>query len=187
MSNERPLASIGLGGAHRLQTFLGGQLAGVAMVTAIVAGIWIAGGFDMLALGGALGSLGAIGSIAVLLACFAVQSGIEEFFFRGWMLSAIAAKFGVVIAVVLSSLVFTFLHFDPRGSWIFVANVFLFAAFACCVPATSGYHGLARHMELASCRRVRPASHSSRRARAGSARSTHSCRPRLSNRRDRGS
>ncbi|PYK42320.1 MAG: hypothetical protein DME46_11370 [Verrucomicrobia bacterium] len=77
---RRPLASIGLGGAHRLQTFLGGQLAGVAMVTAIVAGIWIAGGFDMLALGGALGSLGAIGSIAVLLACFAVQSGIEEFF-----------------------------------------------------------------------------------------------------------
>ena len=135
---RRPLASIGLGGAHRLQTFLGGQLAGVAMVTAIVAGIWIAGGFDMLALGGALGSPGAIGSIAVLLACFAVQSGIEEFFFRGWMLSAIAAKFGVVIAVVLSSLVFTFLHFDPRGSWIFVANVFLFAAFACCWAIRTG-------------------------------------------------
>src|SRR5438477_4235736 len=64
------------------------------------------------------------------------------------MLSAIAGKFGVVIAVVLSSLVFTFLHFDPRGSWIFVANVLLFAAFACCwairtgnVWGIMGWHG----------------------------------------------
>ena len=44
---RRPLAAIGLGGAHRTRTFLLGHLVGVAMVMAIVEGIWIAGGFHM--------------------------------------------------------------------------------------------------------------------------------------------
>jgi len=129
---RRPLAAIRLGGAHRARTFLRGLLVGMAMVTAIVTGIWIAGGFHMVAFGHPFRSPPSLGSIAILLFCFALQSSIEELFFRGWMISAIAAKFPVVVAVLLSSLVFNFLHFDSHGTWIFVLNVFLFSMFACC-------------------------------------------------------
>ena len=111
---RRALASIGLAGGHRIRTFLLGQLTGVAMVIAIVAGIWIAGGFDVGSLGSAFGSPVALGSIAILLPCFWVQSSVEELLFRGWMLSAIASKFGVVVAVLLSSAVFALLHYNFR-------------------------------------------------------------------------
>ncbi len=99
---RRPLAAIGLGGTHRIRTFLSGHLAGVAMVMAIVAGIWIAGGFHVVAFGRAFHSFVSLGSIAILLICFALQSSVEDLLFRGWMLSAITAKFGFVLAVVLS-------------------------------------------------------------------------------------
>jgi membrane protease YdiL (CAAX protease family) len=145
---RRPLTAIGLGGAHRTRTFLSGHLVGAAMVMVIVAGIWIAGGFHMVAVGPAFHSSVALGSIAILLVCFALQSSVEELLFRGWMLSSITAKFGVVFAVVISSAVFELLHFDSRANWIFVTNVFLFAVFACCwvirtgnVWGVMGWHG----------------------------------------------
>ena len=102
----------------------------------------------MVALGSAIRSPVALGSIAILLVCFALQSSMEELLFRGWMLSAIAAKFGLVVAVVLSSLAFNLMHFDSRANWIFVTNVFLFAVFASCwairtgnVWGVMGWHG----------------------------------------------
>ena len=108
------------------------------MAVAIVAGIWVAGSFAVGPIGAAFGSPPALASIALLLVCFAVQSSVEELLFRGWMLSAIAIKFGVVMAVVISSAIFTLLHYDPGASWIFVANVFLFGVFACCWSLRTG-------------------------------------------------
>jgi membrane protease YdiL (CAAX protease family) len=145
---RRPLTAIGLGGAHRARTFLGGLLIGVAMAAAIVAGMCIAGGLHIVGLGPPDQSLVSLASIAILLVCFAVQSSVEELLFRGWMLSAIAAKFRVEWAVLISSLVFTFLHFDSRANWLFFLNVVLFAVFACCwairtgnVWGVMGWHG----------------------------------------------
>jgi uncharacterized protein len=145
---RRSLAAIGLGGAHRARTFLGGLLVGVAMVAAIVAGMCIAGGLHIVGFGLRDQSLVSLASIAALLVCFAVQSSVEELLFRGWMLSAIAAKFRVVWAVLISSLVFTGLHFDSRAPWLFFLNVVLFAVFACCwvirtgnVWRVMGWHG----------------------------------------------
>jgi uncharacterized protein len=135
---RRPLAAIGLGGAHRARTFFGGLLVGVAMVMAIVAGICIAGGLHIVGLGLPDQSLVSLASTTTLLVCFAVQSSVEELLFRGWMLSAIAAKFRVVWAILISSLVFTFLHFDSRANWLFFLNVFLFALFACCWVIRTG-------------------------------------------------
>jgi membrane protease YdiL (CAAX protease family) len=118
------------------------------MVIAIVVGIWMMGGFQFVAFGGAFRSPVFFGSIAILFVGFALQAGMEELLFRGWMLSAIAAKFGLVVAVVLSSLAFNVMHFDSRANWIFVMNVFLFAVFACCwairtgkVWGVMGWHG----------------------------------------------
>jgi uncharacterized protein len=67
-----------------------------------------------------------------------VQSSAEEILFRGWMMSALAYRFGVMPAVVLSSLLFTLLHFEPAVSPLFSVNVFLFAVFACCWSPRAG-------------------------------------------------
>ena len=135
---RRELASIGLGGAHRWRPFAGGLLVGIAMVTMIVFGIYLIDGCRIVEFAGAFHSLVALGSTAALLAGFALQSSVEELLFRGWMLSAIATKLGLEWGVVLSSLAFTVMHFDPRGSWLFKANVFLFAVFACCWVIRTG-------------------------------------------------
>jgi len=135
---RRPLASIGLTGGRATQTFALGLLTGVAMVTTMVAAIWLVGSLATDGIGPAFRSQAALGGIAVLLECFALQSSAEEILFRGWMLSAIAEKFGIVFAVVLSSLTFTFLHYDPATGWLFAANVFLFAVFACCWSISTG-------------------------------------------------
>jgi len=135
---RRSLASIGLVREYRGRTFLSGVLIGIVMAGAIVAGGWAAGGFSAGGFAIAFHSPQALGAIAILLACFALQSSVEEILFRGWMLSAIAAKFGVAVAVVVSSAVFTFLHYDPHASWLFAINVFLFAAFACCWAMRTG-------------------------------------------------
>jgi membrane protease YdiL (CAAX protease family) len=54
------------------------------------------------------------------------------------MLSAIGTKLGVGWGVVLSSLAFPVMHFDPRGSWLFKSNIFFFAVFACCWVIRTG-------------------------------------------------
>ena len=54
------------------------------------------------------------------------------------MFSAVTTKLGNGWGVVLSSLAFTVMHFDPRGTWLFKANVFLFAVFACCWVIRTG-------------------------------------------------
>jgi membrane protease YdiL (CAAX protease family) len=135
---RRPAASIGLVREHRSRTFLFGVLTGIVMAIAIVAGGWIAGGYSAGAFAIAFHSPSALGAAAILFLCFSLQSSVEEILFRGWMLSAIAAKFGVAIAVVVSSAVFTFLHYDPRAGWLFAINVFLFAVFACCWAMRTG-------------------------------------------------
>lgn len=135
---RRDLASVGLGGARPWRHFLGGLLTGIAMVTLIVTGIYLTGGCRIVELVGPFHSFVALGSIAILLAGFVIQSSIEELVFRGWMLSAVATKVGLGWGVILSSLAFTVMHFDPRGTSVFKLNVFLFAVFGCCWVIRSG-------------------------------------------------
>ena len=69
--------------------------------------------------------------IVLLLFTFALQSSVEELLFRGWLLSVLAKKFNVPVAVVVSSALFSLLHFSPRDHWLASVGTFLFALFAC--------------------------------------------------------
>ena len=51
--------------------------------------------------------------------------------FRGWMLSGIARKLNVPIAVLLTSLLFGLLHHSPNNPMAFVGT-FMFSVFTCC-------------------------------------------------------
>ncbi len=129
---RRPLATLGLAGPDKAKKFLLGLSIGMATVSAVVVTIWAAGGLEASGFGPALSSPGALLNIGLLLICFAVQSGVEEIVFRGWLLSAVASKFNVPIAVVLNAIVFAFLHYSPNQRVLVIVSSLLFAVFACC-------------------------------------------------------
>jgi membrane protease YdiL (CAAX protease family) len=136
---RRSFGSAGLVAERPSRKFLAGHLTGVGMASAIVAGIWLAGGFQAGAVAPALQSPAGLAAIAALCAGFALQSSAEEFVFRGWALSAITPKLGVVLAVVLSSAVFLLLHFEHGAAALVYVNTVLFALFACAWAIRRGH------------------------------------------------
>ena len=135
---RRSLASIGLVRHGAARKFLLGLVMGLATSSAIVVCIWLAGSARAEGFGRAFSTPITVLHMALLLACFGFQGSVEEVVFRGWLFSGIARKLNVPIAVVVTSLVFTLLHFDPKVRWLFLVNVFLFSVFACCWSLRSG-------------------------------------------------
>lgn len=135
---RRSLATIGLVGGGWAARFCRGHLVGLATSFAVVAAIRAAGGYNVDGYGKAFGSLHSMLSIAVLMGCFVLQASAEELLFRGWLLSATARKFNVLIAVVLTSITFALLHYGPQQHWLVTLNTFLFSVFACCWSLKAG-------------------------------------------------
>ena len=135
---RRPLATIGLSRPGGPRVFLIGLAIGAATIFAVVAASWSAGALDPQGYVPGLASPAALGGFALLLLGFAVQASVEELLFRGWLLSAVARKFNVATAVVLSSAVFALLHFSPGQPLLVTVNVILFALFACCWALKAG-------------------------------------------------
>ncbi|MEQ8434908.1 MAG: CPBP family intramembrane glutamic endopeptidase [Oceanicaulis sp.] len=112
---RRPLATIGLvpGAAPR---YLLGLVLGVVLVIAIGAAALALGArgeaIDAVGAGAVPGIPPAGAVLAVLLGCsvFLVQGAAEEIVFRGWLMSALAARWGVAAAVIVSSAVFMVFH-----------------------------------------------------------------------------
>lgn len=128
---RRSLATLGLTGEQRLRKYLGGLAIGVGMIVLAVGSIWLAGGYvggDILP---ALSSPASLFWIAILLPCFAFQSGVEEFIFRGWLLSAATRRWNLAVGFIASSLAFTFLHFSPHQPVREIVMTFTFGMFAC--------------------------------------------------------
>ena len=128
---KRSLASVGLCGEQRLKKCLAGLAVGIAMVGAIVTAIALSGGYRVADLAPAFASPAALGWIALLLACFAVQASVEELVFRGWLFSAIMRRWNTTAAFILTSAAFTFVHFSPRTPLLMLAMTFVFSIFAC--------------------------------------------------------
>ena len=127
---RRNAGTIGLTKAGAVPGFYGGLVAGVVMVAALVACIWLVGGYEPGALFPAAQSPGALIAIARLFVCFIVQASIEEIIFRGWLTSVITRRTNLIYGVLISSLTFTLVHFSPDTSWLIMGNTLLFALFA---------------------------------------------------------
>jgi membrane protease YdiL (CAAX protease family) len=136
---RRSLMTIGLGlESRRARTFLGGLAIGLATSFSVVAAIWLAGGYRAASFVKAFALPGALLKIGFLLACFAVQSSVEEILFRGWLLSAISRKLNVTFGVALTSIVFMLLHYGPGQHWSVMVGTFLFSLFACAWALKTG-------------------------------------------------
>ena len=109
---RRSLASMGFRGPRALGRFGGGFAIGVALVMATALIVVWRGGAEVVAVAPAWGELAALGWVLAFAVGFMVQASAEEVAFRGWMMSAIAAKRGLIAAVLLNSLVFALLHWS---------------------------------------------------------------------------
>lgn len=134
----RSLASIGLTGPAPLKTFLRGLAVGFGTIALVVVAIWMAGGMQAAGLGQAWPSPVSLLHIGLLLLSFMFQASVEEVIFRGWMLSVVARKTNVTVAVLLVSLAFCFLHFSPHQPPRVMLGTFLFSLFACAWALRTG-------------------------------------------------
>jgi uncharacterized protein len=128
---RRPVESIGIRGEHKMRDFLRGHGLGLAGISAIVAVIWMTGGVHLVAVAPVFSQPAFLVPIVLLLFTFALQASVEEILFRGWLLSVLSRKFNVPIAVLVSSAVFSLLHFGPGQHWLVTLGTFLFGLFAC--------------------------------------------------------
>lgn len=134
---RRSLASIGLAGPKALRQFLHGHLVGVLSILGLVAATSLAGGLVLAPMPAAAQSAPAWASvesllfIALLIPAFAFQASTEEILFRGWLLSVVAKRLNVLIAVVLSSALFTLAHLSRDQSMLVTVSNALFALFCC--------------------------------------------------------
>lgn len=135
---RRSLATLGLTGAQGLRKYLAGLAIGVGMMVLAVMSIWLTGGYvrgDVLP---AFSSPAALFWIAILLLGFIFQSGVEEFIFRGWLLSTATRRWNVVAGFIASSVAFAFLHFSPRQPISITILAFIFGLFACAWARRAG-------------------------------------------------
>lgn len=128
---RRPLSTIGLAPGAGAMSFARGLAIGIATIGAVVAAIWAAGGYQPDGFASAFFAPRDLISIGILFLCFVVQASVEEIIFRGWLMSALARKFNVALAVILTCAVFTLLHYGRGQELLVTAVTFLFSVFAC--------------------------------------------------------
>lgn len=128
---RRELATVGLTGTARLRKFMTGLAIGVAMMVLATVSVWLLGGFRAEDLFPAFGSPAALFWIAMLLLCFVVQAGVEEFIFRGWLLSVATRRWNLTAGFVVSTVAFTFLHLSRDIPLQNVVMTITFSLFAC--------------------------------------------------------
>jgi membrane protease YdiL (CAAX protease family) len=129
---RRSLASVGMitskGAPFK---YLRGFILGLTAAGAVVASIYMLGGYEVekaVSL-----SMSDLFPIFLLMFSFMLQSGVEEVIFRGWMQSRLQARYGVLIAVLANSVLFTVMHLPSANDssvftfMIFAVNVFLFS------------------------------------------------------------
>lgn len=111
---RRSLASAGWRGPGGAVKYLRGLAVGFAIAAVfILLQVWLdPEGARQIAsgLGELVSSPAGLVVLVVFAVMFAMQSGAEEFVFRGWMLSAIAARRGVPLGVLISGFAFAIAH-----------------------------------------------------------------------------
>ncbi len=140
---RRTFVQIGLS-RDALKRFGRGYAIGLILLASTVGVIWLTGSYSAEAPGMASGLLAPSNffAVTVLLLGFIVQGSTEELVFRGWLMSLIASRHGLVLAVILNSLVFGIFHASnvaPSPELpLALINVALFGVFVSLYAAREG-------------------------------------------------
>jgi len=85
------------------------------------------------------GMLLGLAGIAIILIGWIVQGAAEEVLTRGFLLPIFGVRYGIPIAILVSSILFSALHlFNDHLSWIALLNLALFGVFACLYALREG-------------------------------------------------
>ncbi len=107
---RKPLASIGLGGGGFAKAMRGAAL-GISFVSIVTAMLWGVGASSVQQPGAiATPSMAAILPSVFLIIMFVVQGSFEEIAMRGWIMPIFAARFGLPVGILVSTLLFTLGH-----------------------------------------------------------------------------
>jgi len=104
---RRGPATIGLNARFALR-FARGYGLGLGFLAGVVALIWGLGGYQIEASGSL--AVASLIPVAWLLAGFIIQGSTEELLFRGWLMSLIASRHGIWLAIVINSALFGLMH-----------------------------------------------------------------------------
>ena len=137
------LSTIGLRG-NPILPFIGGLLGGMASITIVVCTIALLGGYRIEGTGmWSIPTPAALFPFAIFGLAFIIQSSTEEIFMRGWLMQIAASRYGVTLAIILSSLFFSILHggnIEPKVELAFaLANIVLVGTFLAVLCVNQGY------------------------------------------------
>ena len=97
-------------------------LFGMALLAFLVGALCLSGAYEYVG-----ASRADMAYLPLLLLAYLVQGGTEELLCRGFLMSALSARFGGASSAVISAAVFSFMHiFNPALSLIGLLNIFLF-------------------------------------------------------------
>jgi len=128
---KRSLVTVGFERGQVLQKYGRGLIIGLLLFSATLAVLAI---FDVVSIeDGARQAIKPATIISALLifAGWMVQGGAEEVLSRGFLLPIVGIRFGTIIGIVVSSLIFALLHLlNPGISMLAILNLLLFSLFA---------------------------------------------------------
>ncbi len=132
LAENRSLQSIGWRFEKAWMRYCRGFAIGLLMNITAIALIAVFGGYSVTSWFSAFANPAALLIIVVFLFGFIIQGGTEEVLVRGWMMSAIASRWGLPLAVGVTSSFFAVLHLPnewPHVNWIAIANIVLVGVF----------------------------------------------------------
>jgi len=124
---KRPIATLGLMRAGALFGYAQGFVLGLVFMAVVVGVMALGGGVNVQTDGAQPSGYAALGSILIMLAAYIVQAGTEEVHTRGWFMQVLGARYRPWIAVLVTSVIFSAMHWAPNP--LAIVNLFLFGLF----------------------------------------------------------
>lgn len=127
---KRKISTIGLSKDKWFKKYAKGFLVGLLMMGAVVLILAIFGAIEVEINPTQPVGVEAIGGVLFILIGWIVQGGTEEIITRGWFMNVIGARYNATFGLILSSVIFGFLHLlNPEVNIIAVINIILVGFF----------------------------------------------------------
>lgn len=127
---KRKFSSMGFRRNHFMRKYFVGFGIGIIMFSSVILLLSVTGNISIAKHTTVPIGLMALSSILTVLPGWMIQSATEEIISRGWMMSALGARYNLKLAIVISSSFFSLLHiFNPSVSLIAIINILLVGIF----------------------------------------------------------
>lgn len=125
-SEGRSFISIGLEKSKFLKYYCQGIIIGILMYSSVMAILYATDNASLTTNPTINTGFKALPAVLILIPGWIIQTGTEEVLARGWLFSALGAKYNILTASILSSVFFSLMHVFNAGITILaILNIFL--------------------------------------------------------------